>query len=188
MIKTNPKSLKDLNMKKTLISLSLVLLISSCSSEVKKGYYKGYELPSYKITKKIGNFEFRQYEADLVAEIEVKGERKAAAREGFMTLARYIFGKNVKENKIDMTTPVAQEEVSEKISMTSPVTQLQTENKKWKIQFGMPKKYTLSTLPKPKDKRIKFKILPAKKIIALRFSSLWKDKRFNTEKKNWQFS
>lgn len=160
----------------------LTISFQSCSSKSQDGYYKGYELPPYKITKQIDNIEFREYQPRLVAQVEVEGERQEAAKEGFMTLAKYIFGKNIQEQKVSMTSPVVQEEVSQKISMTSPVTQIKSENQKWVVQFGMPSKYKIETLPKPKDERIKFKMTKSKKVIAITFASLWSDEKFNEEK------
>lgn len=160
----------------------LTLSFQSCYADDRSGYYKGYELPSYKIVNKIDNIEFREYQPRLVAQVEVEGERQKAAKEGFMTLAKYIFGNNTQEQKVSMTSPVVQEEVSQKISMTSPVTQIKSENQKWVVQFGMPSEYKIETLPKPKDERIKFKMTESKKVVAITFASLWSDKRFNEEK------
>ena len=53
-----------------------------------------------------------------------------------------------------MTTPVAQEKVGES----------------WKIQFGMPKEYTLKTLPKAKNPQVQFRTLPAHQKAVIRFS------------------
>jgi hypothetical protein len=155
------------NFMKKILILSL-LTLAACSITQKQGYYKGYELPAYKVEKQIEQFEFRKYDESLVAEIEVSGERKEAARKGFFTLADYIFGENEKD---------------ENISMTSPVTQIKDENQNWKIQFGMPKKYNLTNLPKAKDEKIKFIKLPSRKFIALRFSGLWNDKLIDEKKK-----
>ncbi len=172
-------------MKKNNINLLIVLtavVMQSCSAKSEVGYYKGYEIPSYKIINQVGDVEFREYESSLVAEVEADGDRKEAAKEGFMTLARYIFGKNTSKKKVEMTSPVSQEEVSEKVAMTSPVNQISEGEKKWRIQFGMPRQYKLENLPAPKDARIKFKITEPKRVIAIRFSGLWSDKKFNEKK------
>ncbi len=172
-------------MKKNNISLLIVLtavVMQSCSAKSEVGYYKGYEIPSYKVINQVGDVEFREYESILVAEVDVDGDRKEAAKEGFMTLARYIFGKNISKKKVAMTSPVSQEEVSEKVAMTSPVNQVSEGEKKWRIQFGMPRQYKLENLPAPKDVRIKFKITEPKRVIAIRFSGLWSDKKFNEKK------
>ena len=172
-------------MKKNFINLLIILtamVTQSCSAKSEVGYYKGYEIPSYKVIKQVGDAEFREYESSLVAEVEVDGDRKEAAKEGFMTLARYIFGKNISKKKVAMTSPVSQEEISEKVAMTTPVNQISEGKSKWRIQFGMPRQYKLENLPVPKDDRIKFKIIEPKRVIAIRFSGSWSDKKFNEKK------
>ncbi|NBV06071.1 MAG: heme-binding protein [Proteobacteria bacterium] len=174
-------------MKKTKLFflISLVFSISSCSQAPKNGYYRGYEIPSYNVTKKVGDVEFRVYQPQLIAEVEVAGDRKEAARKGFLILANYIFGENISAEKISMTSPVTQKEIaekSEKISMTSPVNQIAIAEKKWLIQFKMPQKYDLQTLPKAKDERIKFKNVAERKTVSITFSGSWSDKKFSEKK------
>ena len=144
-------------MQKKIILFLSFFLIQSCSKTTKDGYYKGYETPTYKILNSAENIEIRQYESTLIAEVGVGGSRKEAVREGFLILAKYIFGKNVAKEKLAMTSPVGQEEVledrSEKIAMTSPVSQTEESNGKWLIQFTMPSKYKIEGLPKPENER-----------------------------------
>lgn len=171
-----------------LLTLTLFLILISCAKKDENGFYKGYEIPSYLVIQKSENIEVRQYKEILVAEVEVEGDRKVAAKEGFITLAGYIFGKNIAREKVAMTSPVNQQEVkqaeekSQKIAMTSPVSQIKQKGKKWLVQFGMPKSFTLETLPQPKDQRIHFKQIPKKKMVAIVFSGGWSDKRFKENK------
>lgn len=169
-------------MRNLAIIFVLFFMIFSCSAAKKDGYYKGYELPSYKVLQQFGEIEIRQYQPSLIAEVEVEGERKEAANKGFMILARYIFGKNISRKKAIM----AAEESSEKLTMTSPVNQISADQKKWRIQFGMPKEYGLESLPKPQDDRIKFKIIPQRKVVAIKFSGSWVDKKFAQEQESLQ--
>jgi hypothetical protein len=182
-------------MKKSLILLTIIT-IQSCANMPKEGTYKGYETPNYKVEKQSENIEIRIYDKKLVAEVEVGGDREEAAKKGFRILARYIFGSNVADQKVAMTSPVTQEAwqearqeaKSKKIAMTSPVAQIASKNsadsieQKWQVQFAMPGKYSLETLPKPKNSAIKFKVEPAKKVIAIKFSGLWNDKTFSEQK------
>lgn len=149
-------------MKKILILLTLATI--SCTHKQQDGYYKGYELPTYKVDKIVDEFEFRTYQPSIVAESQGSGARQQAAKNGFMTLARYIFGKNKEEKKV---------------SMTSPVVQIQDDEKNWRVQFTMPKQYEIKDLPTPNDDKIKFKTLPSRKFIAVKFSGLWKDETIN---------
>lgn len=164
---------------------------ASCTKKVENGLYRGYEIPTYQVTKKSENIEIRQYEKILVAEVEAEGERKKAVKEGFLTLARYIFGNNVAKEKVAMTSPVSQQQVdaeekSQKIAMTSPVSQVeqsgQSGSKKWLVQFGMPKSFTIETLPAPKDSRIRFKTIPERKVAAITFAGNWSDQKFSDNK------
>lgn len=75
----------------------------------------------YNVLEKQGNFELRQYEPHIVAEILVEGEFDSASNEGFRSLFNYISGNHRKKESIPMTAPVTQEAGSEKISMRLPL-------------------------------------------------------------------
>jgi effector-binding domain-containing protein len=90
----------------------------------------------------------------------------------FRIVAGYIFGNNSKKQNIAMTAPVIEQSVgSEKISMTAPVLATM-QGESHVISFGMPRSYTLQTLPDPGDSRVKIVQLPAKKFAAIKFSWL----------------
>jgi hypothetical protein len=156
----------------------MALFVNSCTSAEKSGYYKGYELPVYSVIKSEGDIEIRDYQPALLAEVKAEGTREEAVKKGFRILAGYIFGANSVKETIAMTSPVAQKPVSEKISMTTPVFQVSAGNE-WLVQFGMPKKYSLETLPKAKDERIVFRLSAPKQIVAIKFSGRWSDALFN---------
>jgi SOUL heme-binding protein len=142
-----------------------------------------YENPKYTVITQDGDFEIREYEAMLTAEVTTMGDREEAANEAFRILAGYIFGKNIANDKIAMTAPVTtQNTKSEKIAMTAPVTYNEKKNGDWQMRFMMPSKYTLETLPKPQDERIKFVKVPSKKFVVLRFSWWWSDSNINKHK------
>lgn len=131
------------------------------------------EQPDYKITSTDGAIEMRSYGSMIAAEAEVKGERKAAINEGFRLIAGYIFGANKPNAKIAMTAPV-QQQSAQKIAMTAPVTQ-QTTGDSWTVRFIMPSSWTLETLPAPNDARVTLKSVPAKRMLAIRFSGTASD-------------
>jgi hypothetical protein len=56
----------------------------------------------------------------IAAEVEVKGERKAAINEGFRLIAAYIFGANEPNAKIAMTAPVQQQGMLAELSAILP--------------------------------------------------------------------
>ena len=93
------------------------------------------EEPKFRFVKADGDFELRDYPGQVVAEVAVGGDRRAASNEGFRLLAGYIFGGNAGSSRIAMTAPVSQAQVQgSKIAMTAPVT-LAGEQGRWTVQF-----------------------------------------------------
>jgi hypothetical protein len=131
------------------------------------------EQPEYTVTASEGSIEIRSYGPMIAAEAEVKGERKAAIQEGFRLIASYIFGANKPNAKIAMTAPV-QQQSAQKIAMTAPVTQ-QTDGNSWMVRFIMPSGWTMESLPAPNDPRVTLKPVPAKRMVAIRFSGTAND-------------
>lgn len=154
------------------------------------------EEPAYSITEKDGDIELRQYAPMIVAEVLVEGPSDKASSKGFRLIAGYIFGDNTtrlsideassetpaknQSEKISMTAPVTQtrdkSEVSEKISMTAPVTiqsnSAQSESENWRVHFVMPSQYTMQSLPKPNNDRVKLRQVPEQSYASIRFSGL----------------
>jgi hypothetical protein len=130
--------------------------------------YKGTETPAYVVEESDGAVEVRAYPPHLAAEVTVEGSRDAAVGAGFRVLAAYIFGGNEAKAKVAMTTPVAQ---SEKIAMTTPMAQSGA-GSTWTVQFSMPSEFTMDTLPRPKDPRIRLVTNPAKRMVVLEFSGV----------------
>lgn len=126
------------------------------------------EQPEYQILTAEGSLEIRSYGAMIAAEAEVQG--KSAINEGFRLIAAYIFGANKTNVKIAMTAPV-QQQSQETIAMTAPVTQ-QPEGTAWAVRFIMPRSWTMETLPAANDARVSLKPIPAKRMVAIRFSGL----------------
>ena len=126
------------------------------------------EQPKYKVLLSDKIIEIREYQPIIIAEVKIIGERKEAIKIGFKLLADYIFGNNQIKEKIEMTAPVQQQH-NKVISMTKPVMQ-QKHDSAWKVNFVMPSKYTIETLPKPNNRDINIKELPNKKYIVIKFS------------------
>lgn len=126
------------------------------------------EKPKYKIIEKEGKIEIREYGSMVVAQTQVEGERKAAIREGFRRIAAYIFGENSSSEKVAMTAPVLQEGSDQSV-ITEPGGQ-EINNVCWTVCFVMPTKFTLRTLPKPKDDRVHLRQLDRRWIATIRFS------------------
>jgi hypothetical protein len=128
------------------------------------------EQPKYTVVESDGKFEIRDYAPMIVAETDVTGTRQAAIREGFRTIADYIFGNNLTLQKITMTAPVTQQ-TGEKIAMTAPVTQ-QGDDHAWRIRFVMPASYTMETLPEPKNTAVILKEVQGRRVAVIRFSGI----------------
>jgi SOUL heme-binding protein len=147
-------------------TFTLLLLLSA-------PFAMAIEEPKHQVIESSGKFEIRQYAPMLQAQVETTGERGEAINAGFKILAGYIFGGNTAQEKIAMTAPVTQapesaaaDKKGEKIAMTAPVTQQPVGTageQRWRVAFMMPGKYTLESLPKPNDARIKFVTAPGEK-------------------------
>lgn len=121
-----------------------------------EGTHKGYEMPPYTVEWAEGTRELRAYGPHILAEVRVAGGRSGAIQTGFSLLAGYIFGGNAAGEKISMTVPVAQ----------TP------EEDHWIVSFMMPARFTLDSLPAPRDDRIRFiKAAPSRQLVE-RFSGL----------------
>ena len=139
------------------------------------------ETPKYSVIKKQNEIEIRHYPAYIQAEVTIEDNQyRSAIEKGFSVLAGYIFGNNISQQKIEMTSPV-QASQSEKIAMTTPVT-ISGESR-FTVAFIMPSAYTLETLPQPKDNRVRFKLIPDRSLAAIRFSGYF---RQDTIEKNKQ--
>jgi hypothetical protein len=132
------------------------------------------EIPEYKVMQTYADsIEVREYAPKLAAEVTVEGDRSEAANKGFRILADFIFGKNAPAKEISMTAPVTQQAAPETIAMTAPVTQNSAGENRWLVRFMMPKHYSMQTLPKPINDRIKIIEIPAEKTVSITFSGFW---------------
>lgn len=159
------------------------------------GIRAGTEQPRYEVVGRVGEAEIRRYAPQIAAEAVVEGPVETARNEGFRRVAGYIFGDNTAQASVAMTAPVVQgrepsgkpESIamtapvvqaragrSESIAMTSPVVQQPAGAESWSIQFIMPSKYTMETLPQPNDPRVRLVEIPARTFAVVRFSGLGK--------------
>jgi hypothetical protein len=138
------------------------------------------ETPKYAVIKKANQVELRRYPAHIKAEVDVVGlTYQKAIYQGFSILATYIFGDNTRTEKIAMTSPV-QVSNPKKIQMTRPVTVSGDET--FTVAFIMPAKFTLETLPKPKDHRINLTKIDSEVMAALRFSGYFSERKVRKAK------
>lgn len=144
------------------------------------------EEPKFQVIMTEEQFELRKYSPMLIAETLVQGAMDEASSKGFRLIADFIFGNNrgVNQNgseKIAMTAPVTMEPQSAEIAMTAPVnvepqsagatpeTNMQSA-RFWRVNFVMPDRYTMSSVPKPNNQAVKLREIPSKTFVALKFS------------------
>jgi len=163
------------------LSGALCLTAVSLDTITGVGTAMAIEKVKYEIVEKDGKYQLRQYADHIVAQTFVEGSFRDVGNDGFRILAGYIFGKNKRREKIEMTAPVSQEARSEKIEMTAPVNQ-QAEGDRWRITFIMPSRYTMDTLPEPIDERVQLKRVAGQLTAALKYSGSWSRKRYERKK------
>jgi DNA gyrase inhibitor GyrI len=104
----------------------------------------GYETAPYKVVRKDGHYELREYPTLATVQTTMRG-----ADDSFMRLFRYIDGQNVPTQKIAMTTPVY---------MTGD-----------KMAFVMPEKMPADQVPQPRSSDVAVASIPAGKFAVMRF-------------------
>jgi hypothetical protein len=114
------------------------------------------EEPTYEVLLTVGDVEFRRYDPYMLAEVTVDGDSQD--RRAFQILAGYIFGDNDESEKMNMTAPV--------------------ETRGSDYAFVMERKYSLNTLPRPSDERIRIVEREGRVVAALRFSGRWSEGNF----------
>ena len=120
--------------------------------------YRNTEIPSYSVEQRLGDAEIRQYAPRITAEVTVSGNRSDAISAGFRLLAGYIFGGNAGQEKVAMTAPVAQK------------TATAAQDGAWVVQFTMPSKYTMDSLPVPQNKSIRLVAQAPESQVVMQFS------------------
>ena len=127
------------------------------------------EEQKYSIIQKYKDFEIRFYPSATFATIYSNAKTyRDLSGPGFRKLAGYIFGGNVANTKISMTSPV-QMDINDSVSTMS---------------FVMPSEYTEDNLPKPNDPNVLLKNMPAEYAAVIRFSGYASDEdlKFYSEK------
>lgn len=143
---------------------------------------KNLEEPLYKVILIENWYEIRSYAPYVVAETEVIWDQAIALNDGFRRLAGYIFGGNTTQQTINMTTPVVDTKQSKKIKMTAPVTETKRKNDFYMVQFAMPNKYTLDTLPIPDDSRVILREVKPGKVAVMRYTGFVNEKKVEQKK------
>jgi hypothetical protein len=153
-------------MKILLILLGVIFIIFVIVQLFAMRGQRNIETYPYVVNKKYDTFEIRSYEATLFTSVKLstKGYKDGSSK-GFSILAGYIFGKNERNEKISMTSPVA---MTLEDSMT--------------MMFMVPKKLKKETLPKPDQSQIEFREEPAKTVAAINFNGWANDEKIEKYK------
>ena len=144
------------------------------------GYTHFYEgqlgQPVYAVIARHNDVEFRRYEPFVIATTQLEARGNNSLRNGFRTLAGYIFGGNQPGESIPMTAPVLQQNgQGESLPMTAPVIQSADG---MRMAFVMPAGRTIDDLPLPNNQAITVSNVDWGEVAALRFSGRGEQARF----------
>jgi hypothetical protein len=119
------------------------------------------ETPKYKVIQQFDDFEVRQYGSMVLAQTKIKNDSyEKSSRNGFQTVAGYIFGGNDENKKIAMTAPV-----------------IMDLGEDTKMSFVMPKQHSLESLPEPNSDDVELLKVPPKQFAVLTFSGYANDSK-----------
>lgn len=153
------------------------VLLAAAAAVVAPMSVSATEEPAHTTVIKDGNFEIRDYDPVIVAEVEISGDMRRAGNSGFRPLADYIFGNNTSRAKIDMTAPVTRVK-SDKIAMTAPVTRTASSDDAWTVSFVMPTEWTMQTLPVPNNPDVTLREVPSEMLATVKFSGIGRERVF----------
>jgi hypothetical protein len=132
------------------------------------------EEPKYTVVEARDDYEIRRYDAYVVAEVTFYGPYENSGDTAFRVLADYIFGNNSSSTKMEMTAPVetGPTDAGTRMEMTAPVitTAVDDSANHYRFAFVIESKYTLETVPKPLNDRIRLREVAPRTVAAHRFS------------------
>ena len=162
-------------MRRTMPYFFCLLLVATATA-------MAYEEPQFEVLGTTSDYEVRRYAPYIVAEVEVAGTPRQAGNDAFRILAGYIFGDNDGAEKMEMTTPVESRDAGRgtRMNMTVPVMSVaaDTGGSRYTYAFVMERRYTMKTLPKPTDARIRLIERPSRVMAVRRYSGGWGEKRY----------
>ena len=127
------------------------------------------EQPNYRVIRRIGAIEIRDYDAYFVAECDLSevSDLNLASNAGFRRLFNYISGENAQ---------------AQKISMTVPVRQVPSEDG-WAVSFVVPRSFYDAGVPTPTNPKVRITEVPGGRVAALRYRGLWNSSAFEAQSK-----
>ena len=134
------------------------------------------EEPKYTVLKSYDQFELRQYEPLLVAEVRVTADFKEVGSQAFRSLFGFISEDDRPQGKIAMTAPVLQQP----LPGDEPS---QPADKTYRFAFVMPAQYSLDDLPQPEDGDINIRSVPSRVLAVRRYSGTWSEELYRENEK-----
>ena len=119
-----------------------------------------YETIQYKLIKKDGQIELRQYDDVLL--VSTKTQLNHSRDSGFSNVFRYISGANQEKEKISMTTPVVTYEDDDQLI----------------TGFYVPSKYNRINVPMPIDQDVFINEIKQSLYAVIRFRGRWTESNF----------
>jgi hypothetical protein len=148
---------------------------------------RSIEAPEYRVLQKNKGYEIREYQHYIIAMTEVGGSYNESTINGFRVIAGYIFGNNVSRSStiVQEVTSLGNKEdsvnTSERIPMTAPVISERIhggeKGARYVVSFVMPSRYTLETLPMPRDPRVVINQVNKHHAAAIAFSGYTSERR-----------
>jgi len=132
-----------------ILLVAVVLVVAGC-----KATRAGYESAPYRVVRRDGKFELRDYPALTVVETPMGASGSNGANGGFNRLFRFITGGNDANQKIAMTTPVFMSDRGTNKTMA----------------FVMPSGEKAPQVPKPTDALLTVRRLEPGRFAVLRYS------------------
>ena len=124
------------------------------------------EKPDYTLLSKNGRLEIRKYSAVTLASTELKGAYDDSLSGGFRTIANYIFGNNLNQEKIAMTAPVLVENPDQPT---------------YKMAFVMPSETVKEGLPSPSSPAVSLNKVSWGEVAVWNFGGWATEKRIERE-------
>jgi hypothetical protein len=112
----------------------------------------------FRVLRTYANFEVREYQPCVIAEVKVSAQYSTAANDAFGHLFKYISKGNKQSQKIAMTAPVI-----------AALRATEDNSDDWYISFVMPSGSSFGHLPHPDDPRVVLRELDTETCVALSF-------------------
>ena len=123
------------------------------------------EQQPYRVLSVHDGYEVREYPSYVLVQVDVVGDFMTAGNIAFSPLVRYISGNNTSGQRMAMTAPVIQE------------TQNETQHT---VSFVLPAGMDPTSLPIPRDARVRTVVVPTHKAAVRKFGGSWNETRFRS--------